>query len=78
MKVKSEGKIFSYKLQIQAKEADLLEVFRELIGWDFYLPDDYFEPKTIEHGFNVPIETFWKPIKLPERIETDYTNAKYI
>ena len=53
-------------------------MFRELIGWDFYLPDDYFESTTIEHSFNVPIETYWKPIKLPERIETDYTNAKYI
>ena len=35
--------IADYRFEITTKETELLQVFKELISCDFYVPDDYFE-----------------------------------
>jgi len=35
--------ISDYRLEISTKETELLQIFNELISYDFYVSDDYFE-----------------------------------
>ena len=64
----------------------MLMVFRELMGFDFYVPDYFFdkeqlmrkkENKKTQEQFIVPLKTFWRPIELEEYYETDLTDKKF-
>ena len=71
----NDDRTFSYRLEISTKEAELLLVFRELIFCDFYVEDDFFEKKSeLGLDFKIPLEKFWRPVVIPEHIETDLNN----
>jgi hypothetical protein len=79
-------KISDYRLEISTKETDLLQVFKELISCDFYVPDDYFEKSQADllarkekrtETFQIQLATFWRPVVMAEYIEPNLKNPKF-
>jgi len=61
------------------RETELLIVFRELMTWDVFVPDHYFDGDRLlkqdkwassatNDEFLVPIKTFWLPIALDDAL----------
>lgn len=61
------------------RETELLIVFRELMSWDVFVPDHYFDGDRLlkqdkwassatNDEFLVPIKTFWLPIALEDAV----------
>ena len=55
-----------------AKESELLQVFRELMACDFYVPDHYFDSQLLaerrktaikEESYTIPLKVFWRPVE---------------
>ena len=72
-----ENKIDDIRFQMAQRETELLIVFRELMCWDVFAPDHYFDgdrltkqnkwaPEAANNDFLVPLTTFWRPIALDD------------
>jgi hypothetical protein len=53
------------------KENELVIIFRELMSWDFHVPDFYFDKdlmldrkrqEQLQETYQMPLRTFWRPI----------------
>lgn len=45
---------------------------------DFYVADDHFSKETsILNNFKIPLETFWRPVMMPEYIEYNLNNQQF-
>ena len=65
-----EEAIHVYRLEITTKESELVSIFKELMSCDFYVSDDHFNKETgIANFFKVPLETFYRPVVMPEYVE---------
>ena len=62
-------------------------VFRELMSYDYYVPDLFFdkemltrkkENKVVAEKFVMPLKTFWRPIELDEYYEHDLKDKRYM
>ena len=78
--------ISDYRLEISTKETELLQIFNELISYDFYVSDDYFEKSQVDllarkqkqsETFQVQLATFWRPVVMAEYIEPNLNNPKF-
>jgi len=70
------------------RETELLIVFRELMTWDVFVPDHYFDGDRLlkqdkwassatNDEFLVPIKTFWLPIALDDAVvDPDTTEGR--
>ena len=63
---------------MSAKESELLQIFRELMACDIYVPDHYFDrqlqaerraKKLKDESYEIPLNVFWRPVELPEHYE---------
>ena len=54
------------------KECELLQIFRELMSCDFYVPEHHFdrqlkeerkERKLKQESYNIPLTVFWRPVE---------------
>ena len=68
------------------KETELVLTLREVMSWDYYVPDHYFDSQMMllrkeqaKHAeeYTVPMKTFWKPILFEEYHEEDLLNPKF-
>ena len=83
---KAEHELGDQRHEISAKECELLMAFRELMSYDFYVPDLFFdkemlmrkkENKVVTEKFVMPLKTFWRPIEMDEYYEHDMKDKKY-
>ena len=83
---KAEESLKTQRYEISAKETELLLVFRELMSYDFYVPDHYFdrealelkrEKKLAQERYVVPVQTFWKPLEINEYFEYEKFGKTY-
>jgi len=45
---------------------------------DYYVADDFFNEKTNNFmNFKIPLETFWRPVEIPEYIEKDLNSKQF-
>ena len=45
---------------------------------DFYVSEDYFNKNQNDLiGFKIPLETFWRPVEIPELIEKNLNAERY-
>lgn len=72
-----EREIDGIRFQMAQRETELLIVFRELMSWDIFAPEHYFDGDRLtkqdrwasdgaNSDFLVPLTTFWRPIALDE------------
>ena len=68
----------AFRYRVSAKEAELLQVFRELAACDFLVPDHHFDAKLLaekratkvaQESYTIPLNVFWRPVELPEHFE---------
>ena len=61
-------------------------MFRELLGYDFYVPDIYFnkeelirrkENKAASEKYVIPLKTFWRPLEMQEYYETNMYDKRF-
>ncbi len=71
---KQNRKIDDVRYQMASIETELLQVFRELIAYDYFAPEHYFdgdrvvfkEDSNMEQKIVVPLATFWRPVVASE------------
>ena len=60
----------SYRTEIRKHEKQLIEIWRELIAWNFKEDEDYFTRQGVTNDhFTLPMETYWLPVRIPEMEE---------
>lgn len=83
---KAEESLKEQRFEISSKETQLLLIFRELMSFDFYVADHYFErdflelkreKKIAQERYIVPLQTFWKPIEFNEYFEYEKFGKTY-
>lgn len=76
---KLEKEIDGIRYKMARSETELLIVFRELMSWDVFAPEHYFDgDRLLKQGkwaseatnsdFLVPLTTFWRPISIEEPV----------
>ncbi|CDW75782.1 UNKNOWN [Stylonychia lemnae] len=82
--LEKENLIEKISYQIAMRETDLVLSFRELMSWDFYVPDYYFDKEqlikhnnTLAEVYTVPMKTFWIPVTIDTRYEEYLTSEQY-
>ena len=72
-----ERSIDDIRFRMAQRETELLIVFRELMCWDIFAPEHYFDGDQLtkqdkwntdaaNNDFLVPLTTFWRPIALDD------------
>lgn len=83
---RAEEALKAQRYEISSKETELLLVFRELMAYDFYVPDYYFDREALElrrerkqaqERYVVPLQTFWKPLEVNEYFEYEKAGRTY-
>ena len=73
-KLLDQGKteLQKFRYQMSSKESELLQIFRELMSCNFYVPEHHFdrqlkeerkERKVKQESYNIPLKVFWRPVE---------------
>ncbi len=74
------------RYQTTMKESELVLIFRELMSWDFSVPDYYFDQnlmldrkkqEQLKDTYMLPIRTFWRPVYFDDYREQDIMHQKF-
>ena len=70
--ISGQTELESFRIDMSMKECELLQIFRELMSCDFYVPEHHFdrqlkeerkERKLKQESYNIPLTVFWRPVE---------------
>jgi hypothetical protein len=79
-------KMETLRYQISMKETLLIQIFRELMSWDYTVPDFYFDEVAmldrkkqdqLQDTYTLPTRTFWKPVYFDNYREPNLMNENF-